>query len=285
MATKNLGWQNKYSTTLSSGISASDTTIPLTSVPTPTEGYLIIEPDSSTAWEEIYYTSKTGSEVVCPSVGAGRGQGGSTATSHSAGATVRMDTSAEMFEALQDGTGLGDDVIKARHMDWASTGANGGIWWEEIGRTTLGSAGDAITVSSLPARKYLCVLISIVGAGANDPAIRFNSDTGSNYGFRYSANNAADAFANTQDHIELTTGENSDKLVVMYITNISTKEKIVTSSGTSNGPGGGVANPPTKWDATGKWVNTSSQISAINIFNQQAGDFGIGSEIVVLGHD
>jgi hypothetical protein len=106
MATSNLGFQNKFSTTLTSGIVSTDTTIALNTLPTPTEGYLILEPDSSTAWEEIYYTSKTGSAVVCPSVGAGRGVGGSTAASHSQGATVRMDSSAEMFIALQKGSAL-----------------------------------------------------------------------------------------------------------------------------------------------------------------------------------
>ncbi|NBW21919.1 MAG: LamG domain-containing protein, partial [Caulobacteraceae bacterium] len=108
-ATSNFGWQNKFSTTLSSGITASDTTIPLTSLPTPSEGFLVIEPDSSTNWEVIYYTSKTGyytsktgSAVVCTSVASGRGQDDSTAQSHSAGATVRMDTTAGMFEVLQN---------------------------------------------------------------------------------------------------------------------------------------------------------------------------------------
>lgn len=105
-ATPNLGWQNKFSTTLSSGITASDTTIPLTALPTPSEGFLVIEPDSSTAWEVIYYTSKTGSAVICPSAAAGRGQDDSTAQSHSSGATVRMDTTAGMFEVLQNGSAL-----------------------------------------------------------------------------------------------------------------------------------------------------------------------------------
>jgi len=125
MATTAAGWDNKFSTTLSSGITASDTTIPLTNLPTASEGWLVIEPDSSTAWEEIYYTSKTGSGVVCPSVGAGRGQGGSTAASHSSGATVRCDTTAEMFEALQDGTALADAAITPNKLQ-GSTGTSWG---------------------------------------------------------------------------------------------------------------------------------------------------------------
>jgi hypothetical protein len=104
MATPNLGFQNFFTTTLASGITASDTTIYLNSLPTPSEGYLVIEPDSSTNKEIIYYTSKGANFVTLPSVAAGRGVGGTTALSHSSGVTVQMNVVAEQFEALQDGT-------------------------------------------------------------------------------------------------------------------------------------------------------------------------------------
>lgn len=104
MATPNLGFQNFFTTTLASGITASDTTIYLNSLPTPSEGYLVIEPDSSTNKEIIYYTSKGANFVTLPSVAAGRGVGGTTAVSHSSGVTVQMNVVAEHFEALQDGT-------------------------------------------------------------------------------------------------------------------------------------------------------------------------------------
>lgn len=114
--TSNLGYQNKFTTTLTSGISSTDTTIGLNSLPTPSEGFLVLEPDSATAWEVIYYTSKTGSAVVCPSAGAGRGQDDSTPQSHSSGATVRMDTTAGMFEVLQNGSSLGTNSIAAANL-------------------------------------------------------------------------------------------------------------------------------------------------------------------------
>ena len=104
MATPNLGFQNFYTTTLSSGITATDTTIYLNSLPTPTEGYLVIEPDSSTNKEIIYYTSKGANFVTLPSIAAGRGVGATTAVSHNSGVTCQMNVVAEHFEALQDGT-------------------------------------------------------------------------------------------------------------------------------------------------------------------------------------
>jgi len=83
------------------------------SVPTPTEGFLVIEPDSSTNFECIYYTSKTGAAVICPSAAAGRGQDDSTAASHTSGASVRMDTTAGMFEVLQNMSAVGTNAITA----------------------------------------------------------------------------------------------------------------------------------------------------------------------------
>lgn len=111
MATSNLGFDNFFSTTLAAGITASTTAIQLNNLPTASEGFLVIEPDSAANREIIYYTSKTSDSVVCPSVGAGRGQGGTTAISHSQGATVKMNTVAEMFEALQDGSALTQGAI------------------------------------------------------------------------------------------------------------------------------------------------------------------------------
>lgn len=162
MATPSAGWDNKFSTTLTSGITASDTTIPLNALPTSTEGWLVIEPDSSTAWEVIYYTSKTGSAVVCPSAAAGRGQGGSTAASHSSGATVRCDTVAEMFEALQDATAL--TGVHTNNSNYAFDFVASGCVWsgDSYGSTKAASMtagvvyinGRRHTVAAVTARTF-----------------------------------------------------------------------------------------------------------------------------------
>lgn len=111
MATTAYGWDSFFSTTLSSAITASDTTIPLVAAPTAQEGTLVIESDSSTNREIIYYTSVSGSSVICPSVGAGRGQEGTTAAAHSSGVSVKKNTTSRDFEVLQDGTALATSAI------------------------------------------------------------------------------------------------------------------------------------------------------------------------------
>lgn len=139
MATIALRAQDFFSTTLSAGITASDTTISLNALPTGNEGYLVLEPDSSGQREIIYYTSKTSSAVVCPSVGAGRGVGGTTAKSHPINSTVKMNMTAEHFEALRDGTSL------------AWRGADNRIATSETTTSTsytdLATSGPAVTVT------------------------------------------------------------------------------------------------------------------------------------------
>lgn len=103
MATPSLDYQNFYSSTLSSTITAADTTIYLDTLPTPSEGYLVIEPDSSANREIIYYTSKGANFVTVPTSG-GRGVGGTSAVAHSSGATVNMNNVAEMWTAIKDGS-------------------------------------------------------------------------------------------------------------------------------------------------------------------------------------
>lgn len=111
MATASYGWDSFFSTTLSSAISASDTTIPLVTAPTAQEGTLVIEADSSTNREIIYYTSVSGNSVVCPSVGAGRGQEGTSAVAHSSGVSVKRNTTSRDFEVLQDGTAFSNSLV------------------------------------------------------------------------------------------------------------------------------------------------------------------------------
>lgn len=101
--TSNLGFQNFYQATLTSDITASSTSIALDTVPIPTEGYLVIDPDSETNREIIYYNSKTVNTVELPDASTGRGQGGTTAVAHSSGTVVIMAPVAEYFENLQNG--------------------------------------------------------------------------------------------------------------------------------------------------------------------------------------
>ena len=98
-----IGHQSFYQSQLTSSITASDLIIPLDTVPTVSEGFLVIESTVEAKREIIYYTSKTTTTVTCPSgAGNGRGYDGTTAVSHTQGATVIMAPVGAMFEELGD---------------------------------------------------------------------------------------------------------------------------------------------------------------------------------------
>lgn len=105
MPTPALSPQNYYATSLASPMTASDTTVFVNLLPNGNEGFLEI--DEGTASKEIiYFTSKGANFVTLPSVGAGRGVGGTSAVSHSNGAVVKQKLNAEWLKALQDGSAI-----------------------------------------------------------------------------------------------------------------------------------------------------------------------------------
>lgn len=288
--TSNLGWDNFFSTTTTGALTATTTTIPLATPPTSTEGFLVLDPGGAN--EIIFYNSVSGNNVIVPTTDD-RGRGDSTAQPHSSGITVKMNTVGQMFEALQAGTALAtsaittakiaNDAVTATKVDWATTGADGGIWWEELGRTTLGGAGDTISITTIAARKYLRIYFWGIASGSIRGVFRFNNDSGNNYAYRTSTNGAADVTANTQSAISTIGTGAFDVLVVLDVINVSAKEKY--ASGFYVNTTTGVGNPPGRVEIVGKWVNTSAQITRVDVVNDQAGDFASGSEVLVLGHD
>lgn len=191
--------------------------------------------------------------------------------------------------ALADGTGIEDDAIIARHItDAVITPAkltSAARWWEEIGRTTLGVAGDTISVTPITAKKYIKILISVVGSGAINLDMKFNNDTSNNYAYRRSINGGAEDNQTSQGAIQL---QDSTSALPMFseveVLNISAQEKMIIGH-TIRQNTAGAGNAPARVEVVGKWVNTSAQITRIDIVNALAGDFAIGSEVVVLGHD
>ena len=129
----------------------------MNAVPTPSEGYLVIEPDSAANREIIYYTSKGANYVTCPSVAAGRGVGGTSAAAHSSGVAVQMNVVAEHFEALQDGTAFAVGGIGA------SPYADG---WTPI----LGSTPNTVTYNGN--RNYDLVFNSTDLTGTLSPGMK-----------------------------------------------------------------------------------------------------------------
>jgi hypothetical protein len=162
---------------------------------------------------------------------------------------------------------------------WADPSAAG---WVEIGRTTLGAAGDNISVT-FTAHKYLLVMYHVTGsAGTVNCFMNFNNDTGANYDFWRQQNGGAWAETNGATQIELDPGTaGPSEWGWLFIANPSGEVKFYTQREVHiEGDGS-----PERQQLDGFWDNTA-QITEIDVGNQAGGtDFEIGSEVVVWGHD
>ena len=153
--------------------------------------------------------------------------------------------------------------------------------WVEVGRTTLGSAGDNIDITSLPDKRYYMYLLHRDTSGSTSARMTFNGDDASsnqNYSTRY-ASDGTEYTAINQDYVSQHTSASQDSFTCGYIANKSSNEKLVQSWIVGN------ASPPSRYEQFWKWDNTSNAINRIDIFNHLSGDFASGSELVVLGWD
>lgn len=171
---------------------------------------------------------------------------------------------------VTDGSGI---------LSWASS-SNG--WWEELGRTTLTSTSDAITISSFTAKKYLLFLFYAIPSGAISGGVRFNNDSGTNYSRRRSINGGSDLTDANSTNIGL--AMNQESFSTLFVINSATEEKLTIQEKIGNGASG-AGTAPGRDEGVGKWGNTSSQITRVDLVNFGAGDFAAGSQVVVLGHD
>ena len=167
----------------------------------------------------------------------------------------------------------------------AVDGVSGG--WKEVGRTTLGSAGDTISVGSLSDKRYYMILNNCLASGNTNCFVRTNNDTGSNFATRGSYNGASDTTNNSNNAYLPDRGieeSSTDWFGVTYLANLSTKEKLFqTQMSNANTSGAGTA--PERAESVGKWTNTSDAINRVDFLNSAAGNFDTNSEVVILGYD
>ena len=158
--------------------------------------------------------------------------------------------------------------------------------WVEVGRTTLGSAGDSIDVTSLPDKQYYMILRFIISSGNTVVYNKLNDDGGTNYASRASENGGTDG-TSTEDTSVIydTGGDAGDKFDITYISNIAGKEKLALGQ-QNNEDASGAGNAPVRGEFAWKWSNTSDPIDQIETLNTgQSGNYDTGSEVVVLGWD
>lgn len=193
-------------------------------------------------------------------------------------------TTAKIPDDAATSAKFASNTVSAVNIDWASTGAGAGIWWEELGRTTLTTASDTMSVT-IPVRKYLQILVTGVPSGVIDLGFYVNGDTGANYARRQSTNGGAD---NTGVSItSLPIGPDTVAAVkysIIYCVNVAAQEKLFIGSYAS-GSASGAGTAPARREQAFKWTNTTNAITSITITNSGSGDMATGSSVIVLGHN
>jgi hypothetical protein len=172
----------------------------------------------------------------------------------------------------------------------ASAAGAGGGGWVELGRTTLGSDGDLVSVGSLDDKRYYMVLADVL-PDTSSPNVDYfftvNGDTGSNYAWRGSQNSASDSPQTSnpngvgcaRSHL------NNSTFLVGYWANLAANDKLFIAH-SCQGSTAGAGTVPTRRETVGKWGNTSNVISTLAMKNTTGSDsYKSGSEVVVLGYD
>lgn len=193
------------------------------------------------------------------------------------GAGTKKITLAQLASLLSNN--LTANNIDKNDINWTTAG---GIWWEELARTTLAVAGDTLSCT-FTGKKYLMFLAEIVPTGgSNTSQLRFNGDSGSNYGFRYTIDNGLGSGSDSANNVGNFSGTGTqNSTIIGQITNIAGRPKLgVAHTLNNNG-----ATRPNYVEFYFGWNNTSALLTTLNFFNAGAGDFAIGSELVILGHD
>lgn len=163
------------------------------------------------------------------------------------------------------------------------TGADLVGGWVEVGRTTLGSAASTIDVSSIPNKRYYQILVNY--DDSVDSQLRFNGISTTTYADRSSTNGSVDGTLINADKMimDQTAANTNARLVVGYIANLSTKEKL-GQFWTVKQQTAGAGTAPNRTEAVGKHAQTTNPIDQMTVV-RTTGTYPIGAELVVLGWD
>ena len=168
--------------------------------------------------------------------------------------------------------------------------------WKEFSRHTLSSSADLIRVSDLPQSRYFMVLAHIIPASTSALVshIRLDGEGGSAYGERVTSYQGTEVAGNGNrfftTHSDKTIDNGGGRFITMFMTNPRTKDKRHIGRCTESNTTGTSTDSLVMISGVGRtfagaqsFSNTWSQ--SIDIVDDEAGQFGSGSELVVLQYD
>ena len=170
-------------------------------------------------------------------------------------------------------------------LGWDPTDTHTTNFWEELYSNQLTTDNQNFDTGTITAKKYLWIQFFQTGMSGNG-YLRFNSDSGTNYARRVSANGGSDATVTSETSAENALVGGTGHLTSfgnMFIINNSANEKL-TISNTVYTTSSGAGNAPLRTEQVNKWANTSAQITSIQHTDSGTG-FDTGSYLKVWGSD
>lgn len=151
-------------------------------------------------------------------------------------------------------------------------------------RTVLTAAGDTISVTPIPLRDDLRVVVRCGDSGAIAATMRFNNISTATYSYWVSYSRAAGAVTASANAYAIHAATASESYGFKSDINIwnSASEFKVIDSRSADAFGTDATSSVNFSESFGKWASTS-QVTRIDILNGGAGDFAIGSYVEVYG--
>lgn len=154
--------------------------------------------------------------------------------------------------------------------------------WTELGRATAsgGANPTALTVQNLPTMKYLHIIFVQHSGGVTlTSGIRFNNDSGANYGFKTNENGTE---SGTAGQTFMQTGSNAlaGLLADYFVINETAQRKMAEGIETFWDNANGLF----RNTYAAYWANTSNPITRVDAV-ATAGSFKDGSELIILGRN
>lgn len=163
--------------------------------------------------------------------------------------------------------------------------------WGKAGSTTLTSAGDALTQSTISNSNTYIYLYHAIPSGELTEYMTMGSggtkDTGSNYSNRVNTNGASsdsEFFSRANIVNASKSGATKPEFGIGYGVNLASEEKLIMTYH-SNVSSAGAGTAPDRNEAVGKHKQVSAVLDTISFDNTGSGDFAVGSTLCVLGSE
>lgn len=158
--------------------------------------------------------------------------------------------------------------------------------WAKNGTDTLSGTASSQTMTMNSGYKFNQFLINFF-QNAGNADTRFNSNSNSVYSQRYENNNGGDNVS-TGDTKIFTGGWDAPAVfVILYVSSIPNKEKLIIQHGMVSGTASGTIYAPNRRESVGKFVpSPDAYITSINTIDRTTGlTLGIGSNLTALTGD